>query len=605
MSAPNIDILEKHVKKVRATLKKGLIALSVWDVENGLDIVSYNAKPRTSAKLNLFTQAMQEQLADIGLRPLSRYYIMDLQEDNMAVVILHGGLMEGWLIDSSQVKMGALFSIAIPDALEDVRLACESSDGLMVDAPAPEAVEPAKPVSQEVSAQPSEAPQFSARPKKVKAVKPEPSAEATKPAVQADAVEKSETPQVDTKPEAVKVLQPEPAGNKSADKPTEKAISDEAIARLISESESAEEATKAVDKKIADKVETEASKDGSEAKPAAKSVVATPAQLEATEDYLEEFFDDSGESDTLTIIPDVEKQDSEDQSVAPKDVSEKTSEAIEVESTEEPLAPPPKRDGPTILELDPAPSKPSADEVGEQKEAETAVLADEDLEVAIADSDDAIEQVSKELDIDFGGDEDVVLTTDSSPVEASGQAASEPEAAKKPAPTEPAKQISNEPQAAKEKPAAAPDDASGLVFEGKYFKLTKWPNVSDYEDRNNLAAMNSKLMRKHYDLPSILKWGVSEQDVKSVLTKLYHEGGLDIADENPKASSKAPPKKAVVAAPAESASESKSEPKPEPVVAKAPAPTPAPEKKAEPQETDLDNAIATEEPVMMIIDEDD
>lgn len=596
MSAPNIDILETHVKKVRATLKKGLIALSVWDVENGLDIVSYNAKPRTSAKLNLFTQAMQEQLADIGLRPLSRYYIMDLQEDNMAIVILHGDLMEGWLIDSSKVKMGALFSIAIPDALEDVRLARESSDGLMADVAAPEKAESAKSVSQETSVQPSEAAQFSARPKKVKAVKPEPSV----------AVEKSETPQVATKPEAEKVLQPEPAVDKAADKPTEKAISDEAIARLISESESTEEATKVANQKVADKVEIEVPKGDSEAKSAAKSVVATPAQLEATEDYLEEFFDDSGESDTLTIIPDVEKQDAEDKSVAPKDVPEKTSEAIEVESTDEPLAPPPKRDGPTILELDPAPSQPSADEVGEQKEAEAAVLADEDLEVVIDDSDDAIEQVSKELDIDFGDDEDVILTTDSAPAAESKQSASEPEAVKKPAPAEPTKQVAAEPQAAKEKPAATSDDASDLVFEGKYFKLTKWPNVSDYEDRNNLAAMNSKLMRKHYDLPSILKWGVSEQDVKSVLTKLYHEGGLDIADEQPKAS-KAPPKKAAVAAPAEPTPETKSEPKPEPepVAAKAPVAKPAPEKKAEPQEADLDNAIATEEPVMMIIDEDD
>lgn len=119
----NVDItkLEKCVADLHALTKDALLATDIWDRSTGLSLAGHNAQPAAVALFNQLTGEISGTLEGAGFPALSRYYMLDLANDNSVVILQHGSdLIQGILLNSKKTNLGIIFGIAIPRLLEAV-----------------------------------------------------------------------------------------------------------------------------------------------------------------------------------------------------------------------------------------------------------------------------------------------------------------------------------------------------------------------------------------------------------------------------------------------------------------------------------------------------
>lgn len=118
----NIDLerLNQCVDAMKSLLKEGLLAMDIWNLHDGLSLAGYNSQP---AAVGLFTQLTGElvsTLQDSGFPGLNRYYLLDMEGDHTIMIIRHGDLLQGLLLNNKKVNLGVLLSVALPRSLEMV-----------------------------------------------------------------------------------------------------------------------------------------------------------------------------------------------------------------------------------------------------------------------------------------------------------------------------------------------------------------------------------------------------------------------------------------------------------------------------------------------------
>lgn len=119
----NVDLeqLNACVESMKSLLKDGLLAMDIWDLNDGLSLAGHNSQP---AAVGLFTQLTNEllnTLRDSGFPGLNRYYLLDMEGDHTVLLIRHGPtLLQGLLLNNKKVNLGVLLSVALPRALEMV-----------------------------------------------------------------------------------------------------------------------------------------------------------------------------------------------------------------------------------------------------------------------------------------------------------------------------------------------------------------------------------------------------------------------------------------------------------------------------------------------------
>lgn len=122
----DIDVgkLEAYVADLRGLLKDSLLATDIWVRSTGLSLIGYNQQPAAVALFNQLTQDISTILGESGFPGLSKYYMIDLENDNSMVVIKHGDdLLQGVLLDSKKANMGVLFSLVIPRSFASIAAA--------------------------------------------------------------------------------------------------------------------------------------------------------------------------------------------------------------------------------------------------------------------------------------------------------------------------------------------------------------------------------------------------------------------------------------------------------------------------------------------------
>lgn len=119
----NIDIaqLEKHMEDLRALLRDGLVAAEVWDRATALGLAAYNSNPQGVALFNRLTADIEGVLKDSNFSGLGRYYMIDLKDNHILVIVCHGAdLLEGLVLDAQKANLGIVLSMAVPRALDAV-----------------------------------------------------------------------------------------------------------------------------------------------------------------------------------------------------------------------------------------------------------------------------------------------------------------------------------------------------------------------------------------------------------------------------------------------------------------------------------------------------
>jgi hypothetical protein len=122
----NIEKLEAALTELKATLKDGLVATDVWDRSTGLSLAGINPQPAAVALFTEVTNNLANTLSDSGFPSLRRYYLLELEGDNIVMIVMHGkGLLQGILLNAQKINLGILLSVALPKVLTSVEKARE------------------------------------------------------------------------------------------------------------------------------------------------------------------------------------------------------------------------------------------------------------------------------------------------------------------------------------------------------------------------------------------------------------------------------------------------------------------------------------------------
>jgi hypothetical protein len=117
--------LEEAVQDLRKILRDGLIATDIWDRKAGLSVAGFNQQPVAVALFTRITDELSSALTDAEFPPLARYYLLDMADSHTAVVLNHGPLLQGLLVDNRRANLGLLISVAVPRMLERVAAAID------------------------------------------------------------------------------------------------------------------------------------------------------------------------------------------------------------------------------------------------------------------------------------------------------------------------------------------------------------------------------------------------------------------------------------------------------------------------------------------------
>ena len=113
-------LLDLAVQDLRSVLRDGLVATDIWDRGDGLSLAGYNQQPVAVALFTRITIELETSLADSNFPPLARYYLLDMEGNHTVVVVNHGQLLQGMLVDNKRANLGILISVAIPRMIEAI-----------------------------------------------------------------------------------------------------------------------------------------------------------------------------------------------------------------------------------------------------------------------------------------------------------------------------------------------------------------------------------------------------------------------------------------------------------------------------------------------------
>ncbi|KQC14568.1 MAG: hypothetical protein APR63_05545 [Desulfuromonas sp. SDB] len=109
--------LMEAVETLKGDLEGSLIATDIWSVNQGISLAGYNSQPKAVALFNKVTDMINKTLTGSNFPELGKYYILDLVDEKMVVIIPMDEYQWGILLNSQTAPLGLLLNIAIPNAI--------------------------------------------------------------------------------------------------------------------------------------------------------------------------------------------------------------------------------------------------------------------------------------------------------------------------------------------------------------------------------------------------------------------------------------------------------------------------------------------------------
>ncbi len=106
------------VEDLKEVLGSALIATDLWKTGDAQSLAGYNTQPKATALFNEITTNLGKSLKNSDFPGLGKYYMINLENNFMVVVVIQGDLQEGILVDISKTSLGILINIALPKVLE-------------------------------------------------------------------------------------------------------------------------------------------------------------------------------------------------------------------------------------------------------------------------------------------------------------------------------------------------------------------------------------------------------------------------------------------------------------------------------------------------------
>ncbi len=109
--------MNKVLHNVERELGNALISTDVWSITDAESLVGYNSQPAACALFNQITSYINEALEQGKYPKLDKYYILDLQDDKMVLVIPFAEFIWEMLIDTKKARLGVLLNTTIPEII--------------------------------------------------------------------------------------------------------------------------------------------------------------------------------------------------------------------------------------------------------------------------------------------------------------------------------------------------------------------------------------------------------------------------------------------------------------------------------------------------------
>lgn len=121
-SGMDVQKLNQAIEIQKKDLGEGLLATDIFAKADGQSVTGYNSNPQACALFNKMTGDLHDSLVGSGFPGLGKYYILDLVDNMMVVVIPLGDYQWGMLINTKKVQLGLLLNVVMPkmiDAFEE------------------------------------------------------------------------------------------------------------------------------------------------------------------------------------------------------------------------------------------------------------------------------------------------------------------------------------------------------------------------------------------------------------------------------------------------------------------------------------------------------
>ncbi len=124
-TAKTLEALQECVNFAKEELGEGLMASDIYS-DDGLPVVEgYNSNPKSSALFANITDYIRKAVVSSNFPNLGDYYMINLEDDRLVIVILTEHFQWQMLIDHRKIKLGYLFSIFFPEAIKRFKEAVE------------------------------------------------------------------------------------------------------------------------------------------------------------------------------------------------------------------------------------------------------------------------------------------------------------------------------------------------------------------------------------------------------------------------------------------------------------------------------------------------
>jgi hypothetical protein len=111
------------IEELKNDLGDGFIATDIWATAYAQPLVGYRSQPETAALFNEVTQKLEKTLKTAEFPGLGNYYMVNLNNNRLAVILSINTYQLFLLIDLSKTTMGLLMSVTLPkllSALEEI-----------------------------------------------------------------------------------------------------------------------------------------------------------------------------------------------------------------------------------------------------------------------------------------------------------------------------------------------------------------------------------------------------------------------------------------------------------------------------------------------------
>ncbi len=113
----NIPKLNKAIDSLKESLGGALLSTDIFSSDDAQSVAGWNSNPMACAIFSQFTATLNKNLSESKFPEIGRYYLLDLVDKKMVVVIPMGDFQWGMLIDGTKTQLGLLLNLAIPKAV--------------------------------------------------------------------------------------------------------------------------------------------------------------------------------------------------------------------------------------------------------------------------------------------------------------------------------------------------------------------------------------------------------------------------------------------------------------------------------------------------------